>query len=138
MANTYQSGYTGNIIDRAGKLPDPASGSVGQFLKKADTAGNMIFVDASAALFFTNKTVSPSAWALDTSANASELYPYQATITCSGVNDTYFPQVIFSFNDALSGYFAPVCESVNNNGIKIWASDIPDEFTIPTIIAIRS
>ena len=135
MANTYQSSYTGPVIDRAGKLPDPTSGSVGQFLKKNDAAGNMIFADASAALFFTNKTVSSEMWAAD---ETYELYPYVATVTCTGVNSTYFPQVIFNLNEALSGYFAPVCESVDNNGIKIWASDVPDEFTIPTLIAIRS
>lgn len=135
MANTYQSSYTGPVIDRAGKLPDPTSGSVGQFLKKNDAAGNMIFADATAALFFTNKTVSSEMWTAD---ETYELYPYVATVTCTGVNSTYFPQVIFNLNEALSGYFAPVCESVDNNGIKIWASDVPDEFTIPTLIAIRS
>lgn len=135
MANTYQSGYTGTIIDRAGRLPDPASGTVGQFLKKNDAAGNMIFADASAALFFTNKTVTSDMWSED---EAYDIYPYSATVTCTGVNATYFPQVIFNLNEALSGYFAPVCESVNDNGIKIWASDVPDDFEIPTIIAIRS
>lgn len=135
MANTYQSSYTGPVIDRAGKLPDPTSGNVGQFLKKNDAAGNMIFADATAALFFTNKTVSSEMWAAD---ETYELYPYVATVTCTGVNSTYFPQVIFNLNEALSGYFAPVCESVDNNGIKIWASDVPDDFIIPTLIAIRS
>lgn len=135
MANTYSSAYMGTVIDRAGRLPDPTSGTVGQFLKKNDASGNMIFADASAALFFTNKTVSDEDWQEDDTYN---IYPYAADITCNGVDSTFFPQVIFNLNEALSGYFAPVCESLDNNKIRIWASDIPDEFTIPTLIAIRS
>lgn len=88
MANTYTSAYTGAIIDRAGKLPNPTSGSVGQFLKKNDASGNMVFADASAALFFTNKTVSDEDWQEDDTYN---IYPYAADITCNGVDSTFFP-----------------------------------------------
>ena len=82
---------------------------------------------------FENVSIATSAWSSD---DTYENYPYVATATASGVTSNYYPEVIFNVDDALSGYFAPVCESTSN-GVKIWASDIPSStITIATIKCI--
>ena len=143
---SYNSAYVGAAIDRAGLLPTPNSGSVGQFLKKISTAGNMAWADVVSVttqlnnsqktdmtnllLFFTNKTIAVSDW-----QNGIDYtnYPYYADIACSGVTENYYPEVIFYPDDAVSGYFAPICESVTGT-VRIFASDIPEEaIIVPTI-----
>lgn len=69
--------------------------------------------------------------------NETELgtdFPYTAIIPCQGIDDTMIPEVFFNMQQAISGVFAPVAETVFN-GIKIYASEIPEtDFIIPTII----
>lgn len=143
---SYNSAYVGAAIDRAGLLPTPNSGSVGQFLKKTSAAGNMAWADVVSVttklngtqktdmtnllLFFTDKAVGTDSWVEGTSYTN---YPYYADIACSGVTANYYPEVIFNPDDAISGYFAPVCESISEK-VRIFASDIPEAtITIPTI-----
>lgn len=87
---------------------------------------------------FENISVATSKWAADTTYAD---YPYVATASLgnnSGVTSSYYPEVIFNVDDALSGYFAPVCESTTN-GVKIWASDIPSStITIATIKCVST
>lgn len=72
-------------------------------------------------LIFTSKSVATSAWAAD---STYPLYPYKADITCANVTANHFPEVVFDLNDATSGYFAPVCQSIAG-GVRIYASAIP-------------
>lgn len=142
---TYTSAYPGATIDRAGQLPAGNTGTTGQFLKKTGTNtttwADVVSVTAqyngtqktdmtNLLLFFTNKTIAVSAWSADTTYPN---YPYKADVSCSGVTANYYPEVIFDLNDAISGYFAPVCQSVAG-AVRIYASNIPSgTITIPTI-----
>ena len=84
----------------------------------------------SSNLIFSNKVVSVGDWVSDTTYAA---YPYKATISCSEVDSSYFPDVCYDLTDALSGNFAPVCESITN-GIYIYCIEIPSsDITIPSI-----
>lgn len=132
---SYNSSYTGAAIDRAGLLPAPNTGSVGQFLQKSTAAGAMTWADASGCLMFTNKTIATSAWVSD---NTYTLYPYKANIACTGVTADMFPQVVFDVDDAVSGCFAPVCHSYAG-GVSVYASNVPSStITIPTIVVMKN
>ena len=77
-----------------------------------------------------NITVTTDAW---TKTDVYTLYPYSASIVCNGCTGNYFPEVVFDLDDALSGYFAPVCNSTSN-AVEIYASDIPSsDITVPTV-----
>ena len=82
-------------------------------------------------LSFTNKTVSVSDWASDTTY---EDFPYRAAVACDGVTANHYVSVVLSPMDALKGIFCPVVESYNG-GIYLYASEIPETaLTILTIV----
>lgn len=69
-------------------------------------------------------------------------YPYKATLTSTFANaladvtSNMVPYVIFNVDDASSGNFASVANSVNG-GVEIYAKEIPDSaIQIPTIMCI--
>ena len=81
-------------------------------------------------LLFQDISIATSAW---TKTSTYMAYPYQATAACPGCTTNHFPEVVFNLDDALSGQFAPICNSITD-GIEIYASDIPSAaITIPTI-----
>ena len=81
-------------------------------------------------LLFQDVTIATSAW---TNTGTYSQYPYKATALCTGCTSDQFPEVVFNLDDAISGYFAPICNSVTD-GVEIFASDIPSgAITIPTI-----
>lgn len=83
---------------------------------------------------FENKKVSASSWISDTTY---EEYPYKATVSCSGIDSNYVPNVMFSLTDCASGLFAPVAISASGK-VYIYANAKPDsDITIPTIQCIR-
>ena len=148
----YQGSNIDNGITKANKLPASNSGIIGQFLKKANASGDMEWADVISVttkknnventdmtnllLFFTNITITSSDWQEGTSYTN---YPYYAIIPCQNVTSDYYAEVVFNPDDAISGYFASVCETVTN-GIKIFASNIPytTNITIPTILCIKA
>lgn len=78
---------------------------------------------------FDNVAVSSSSW----SASTDTSYPYEATITLSGVDATYFPIVIFSSNDQNLYHFSDtaVC---GTDAITIYAKTAPSSsITITSI-----
>ena len=82
-------------------------------------------------LSFTNKTVSVSDWASDTTYTD---FPYRAAVACEGVTANHYAEVVFSPEDAMSGSFAPVAESYDG-GVYIYAGEAPEAaLTIPTIV----
>ena len=82
-------------------------------------------------LSFTNKTVSASDWASDTTY---EDFPYRAAVICEGVTANHYASVVLSPRDALKGIFCPVVESYNG-GVYLYASEIPETaLTILTIV----
>lgn len=88
---------------------------------------------AKVRLKFTGKIVASSEW----SSGGITDYPYQADVPCSGVASTDFAEVVFSAADAVSGVFAPVCETTSG-AVRIYASEIPGAaVNIPSIIVWR-
>lgn len=133
---TYQSSYTGPYIDRAGKLPDPTSGSIGQFLRKRDSAGNMEFATLSPNIVLTDVTLSatPADWIFD---NTYQDYPYVYSYGAANIQASYFPVIVFSEEDRKKALFAPFCETYNN-GIKFYATSRPQSaVVIPTVIIFK-
>ena len=61
-------------------------------------------------------------------------YPYRVTIALSGVTSNHFPEIIFAYEDAINGVYAPQAQSYSG-GVYIYAYDIPSEsVTIPKIV----
>lgn len=79
---------------------------------------------------FENITVSN--WSED---NTYSEYPYISIIAIDYVLSTDLGEVYFDVNEALSGNYAPVCDTIDG-GIKIW-SKVNNQITIPTIKIIR-
>ena len=73
-------------------------------------------------------------WKEDTSPTKSADYPYKGTVTCAGMTDKYIPEVVFGINDAISGNFAPICDS-GTDVVYIFAKNIPESSI--TIASIR-
>lgn len=85
-------------------------------------------------LTFTNKNIAVASWVPDTTYAE---YPYRASVTCSGVDANYVPNVIFDAMDCNEGIFAPVANSASN-AVYIYANAKPSAaITIPTIQCIR-
>lgn len=82
-------------------------------------------------LTFANTNVAASAWAADeTYAD----YPYRAAIPLTGVTAASFAEVVLSPADAVSGAYAPVCETYAG-GIYLYANAVPSvAMTIPAIV----
>lgn len=146
----YQGSNIDNGITKANKLPASNSGIIGQFLKKANASGDTEWADVVSVttkmnnventdmtnllLFFTNITITSSDWQEGTSYTS---YPYYAIIPCQNVTSNYYAEVIFNPDDATSGHFACVCETISN-GVKIFSNYIPStNITIPTIVCIK-
>ena len=116
----YQLGYTGANINTL----------LGKITPMETTVNNLNNIVSNKFIFLTNTTVATTAWAADTTYTA---YPYRAKISNSSITATDYCEIIFSLTDAISGYFAPICESIAG-GIYIYATAIPvANITIPTI-----
>lgn len=112
----YQLGYTGAQVNTL----------LGKITPMETTVNNL----NNTIKFFTNVSIPTTAWAADTTYTD---YPYRATISASGITSIYYCEVVFNLTEAISGCYAPICESITN-GIYIYASAIPSAaITIPTI-----
>lgn len=82
-------------------------------------------------LTFVNTNVAASAWAADETYTD---YPYRAAIPLTGVTAASFAEVVLSPADAVSGAYAPVCETYAG-GIYLYANAVPSvAMTIPAIV----
>lgn len=82
-------------------------------------------------LHFTNKTVATSGWTGNDTTYSG--FPYKANITCTGVTANHVPNVIFDYNELISGNFCPFADS-SSNTITIYCKERPSAtITIPTI-----
>lgn len=109
--------------------------SNGQTVEDAFNSIDQIVEDAlnnkgSEAIKFTN--VNASNWVSD-STYAS--FPYRCNISCSDVTAEDYAEVVFDVTQAISGNYAPVCET-GTNIVSIWAST-DDTITIPAIIITK-
>lgn len=79
---------------------------------------------------FENITVLTTDWQSDETYDEFE---YRVDIPCPGITDNYFPEVVFSLTEAISGNYSPIC--VSGNGIvSIYAVELPEnDIIIPTI-----
>lgn len=81
-----------------------------------------------------NQTIATSAWASDTTYTE---YPYRASVALPPITAVSFVEIVFSPADAISGNFAPVCDTYNG-GVYLYAKAVPDAaITIPTIVVWR-
>lgn len=81
-----------------------------------------------------NATVSVTAWASSTTYSD---FPYRAGITIPGCTANHKPDVTFKLADAMSGNYAPVCETYAG-GVYIYAAAKPaGTLTIPTITLLK-
>lgn len=115
---------TGNIDmnwQKITNLPDPVNNG------DAATKG---FAEEKALRFF-NVEITASSFVADAT---NEDYPFRASIPLNGVTANMIPDVYFSFEDAVSGKFAPV-SAAYKGGVYIYASEQPTlGMTIPAII----
>jgi len=112
---------------KAGTLPIAAGGTGAV---TADAARENLGAQKK-RLTFVNTNVAASAWAADeTYAD----YPYRAAIPLTGVTAASFAEVVLSPADAVSGVYAPVCETYAG-GIYLYANAAPGAaVTIPAIV----
>jgi len=78
-----------------------------------------------------NVAVAASAWASDSTYLD---FPYKAIIPVTGATPNMYPEVVYSPNDAVSGYYAPVAATDTNSVIIYAKDDGAVALTIPTII----
>ena len=93
--------------------------------------GTMDAEASSSSLIFENITVATTAWVEDTTY---EEFGYKAEIPCTGVRTNFFPDVVFGITEAVSGNYAPICES-GDGIVTIYAVEQPEtDIIIQTII----
>ena len=112
---------------KAGTLPIAAGGTGAV---TADAARGNLGAQKK-RLTFVNTNVAASAWAADETYTD---YPYRAAIPLTGVTAASFAEVVLSPADAVSGAYAPVCETYAG-GIYLYANAVPSaDMTIPAIV----
>ena len=112
---------------KAGTLPIAAGGTGAV---TADAARENLGAQKK-RLTFVNTNVAASAWAADETYTD---YPYRAAIPLTGVTAASFAEVVLSPADAVSGVYAPVCQTYTG-GIYLYANAAPGAaVTIPAIV----
>ena len=119
------------LIDQDGQLMWAQVGA-GEFLGDAPDPldGHSRLGFAKPHVTFTSVTV--SAWVSD---NTYADYPYRASVALTGVTASDFAEVTFSAADAVSGYYAPVCETYAG-GVYLYSTS-DDSITVPTIAVLK-
>lgn len=112
---------------KAGTLPIAAGGTGAV---TADAARENLGAQKK-RITFVNTNVAASAWAADETYTD---YPYRAAIPLTGVTAASFAEVVLSPADAVSGAYAPVCQTYTG-GIYLYANAAPGAtVTIPAIV----
>ena len=81
--------------------------------------------------YFSNISVAQSDFAADSTYTD---FGYKATIALTGVTSSMYAEVVFAPTEAMSGDYAPVCETYNG-GVYIYAKE-DTAITIPLIIVM--
>lgn len=89
-----------------------------------------VLENATFTLTFTD--VEASTWVED---STYEDFTYRCDLSCSGVLETDYAEVVFNVLEATSGVYAPVCRT-STDIVSIWASE-NTTITVPTIIITR-
>lgn len=85
-----------------------------------------------AAPTLTYSEIEASTWVED---STYEDFTYRCDLSCSGVLETDYAEVVFNVIEATSGVYAPVCRT-STDTVSIWASE-NTTITVPTIIITR-
>lgn len=124
-ADVSPSAYTSTpLMDGTGSAGSSPNYARGDHVHPTDTSRQ------AANTYLSN--VSASNWAAD--ATYSD-YGYRCQIIVAGVTTDMLAEVIFSPAEALSGNYAPVCQTYNG-GIYIYGK-VNTSITIPTIVIMR-
>lgn len=83
-----------------------------------------------ASLKFTNITA--SAWVSDTTYAE---FPYRCDIACSGVTADMYAEVAFALEQAVSGNYAPICET-KADVVSVWSKE-NTSITVPVIVITK-
>lgn len=78
------------------------------------------------------ENISVTTWVADTTYN---LYPYKSEIIITGILSTDIIEIVFGHNEAVSGYYSPIC-LVENGKITIYGK-VNTSITLPLIIKIK-
>ncbi len=124
IAATKFNGYTlGAACAKA--VGSVASGNTG--LVTGGDVYTALSAKGNAELIFTSKTA--SSWASDSTYSD---FPYRCAVACTGVTASDVAEVVFNVDDAVSGNYAPVCQTYAG-GVYIYSS-ASDSITIPMIL----
>ena len=93
-------------------------------------ATNKEYVDALIPKIISNTSV--SSWSAD---NTYSDYGYRASVAITGVTASDVAEIIFGASEAVSGDYAPICETYAG-GVYIYSA-VNDSITIPTIIVFK-
>lgn len=86
----------------------------------------------AANLYFSNALA--NSWAEQSTPDYAD-FPYRCSIALTGVTDTMFAEIVFDAEEAMSGNYAPVCQTYNG-GVYIY-SKVDDTITVPTIVVLQ-
>ena len=113
--------------DSATKATQDESGNV---ITSTYATKSSINAKQDAALKFEN--ISASTWLSD---STYEDFPYRCDIACSGVTSSMYAEVVFGVDEAISGDYAPMCET-KSNMVSIWSAK-DETITVPTILITK-
>lgn len=85
------------------------------------------FSESFTSIKFVNKTA--NTWVKDSTYSGFE---YRCDISCEGVTADMYAEVVFNVDQAISGNYAPVCETFTGK-VRIY-SKVNTSITIPTIL----
>lgn len=87
-------------------------------------------------LVFTNKAATNWTQLSSSASDYNEDFPWRGELSCSGVNPSMVPEVIFGVTDAMSGEFAPIARIDTNGKVYIYAASQPSvTVTVQTVLA---
>lgn len=135
-ATTYGIGNSGNfghvkLSDSTSSSSD-ASAGIAASPKAVKAAYDLANSNQGRNLYFSNVAVAANRFASDSTYSG---YSYKGSVSLTGVTSTMFAEVVFSPADAISGNYAPICETYNG-GVYIW-SKVNTAITIPAIAVMR-
>ena len=83
-------------------------------------------------------TISVNAYTPTWVSSGDSNFPYYTDIPFTGIDDTWYAEVVYSSSDAMSGMYSPTCDTRSDAKVRIWAiNNTVTSLTIPTISAWR-
>lgn len=135
-STTYGIGTSGNFghvkLSDATNSTSGASAGIAATPAAVKAAYDLAGGNQGKNIYFSNVSVAANRFASDSTYSG---YSYKGTVPLSGVTSTMFADVVFSPANAISGNYAPICETYNG-GVYIWAK-VNTAITIPSIAIMR-